>query len=59
MDLLTNTVNEETITLLSKGEIGPKKERAEFSLENMDTSGFQQGTAYGQIKERVLGRTGL
>ena len=31
----------------------------EFSLEDMDTSGFQQGATYRQIKERVLEQTGL
>ena len=31
----------------------------EFSLEDMDTSGFQHGATYGQIKERVLDQTGL
>lgn len=31
----------------------------EFSLEDMDTSGFQQGATYGQIKEWVLEQTGL
>ncbi|MGN0429369.1 MAG: 23S rRNA (uracil-5-)-methyltransferase RumA, partial [Acetatifactor sp.] len=49
----------ETVVLLSKGEIDSKKVRVEFSLEDMDTSGFQQGATYGQIKERVLEQTGL
>ena len=33
----------ETVVLLSKGEIDSKKVRVEFSLENMDMSGFQKG----------------
>ena len=49
----------ETVVLLSKGEIDSKKIRVEFSLEDMDTSGFQQGATYGQIKEWVLEQTGL
>ena len=49
----------ETVVLLSKGEIDFKKIRVEFSLEDMDTSGFQQGATYGQIKERVLEQTRL
>ena len=49
----------ETVVLLSKGEVDSKKIRVEFSLEGMDTSGFQQGATYGQIKERVLEQTGL
>ena len=43
----------ETVVLLSKGEIDSKKVRVEFSLENMDMSGFQKGATYPQIKEYV------
>ena len=49
----------ETVALLSKGEIDSKKVRVEFSLEDMDMSGFQNDATYGQIKERVLQQTGL
>ena len=49
----------ETVVLLSKGEIDSKKVRVEFSLENMDMSGFQKGATYPQIKEYVLEHTGL
>ena len=49
----------ETVVLLSKGEINSKKVRVEFSLEDMDMSGFQKGATYGQIKERVLQQTGM
>ena len=49
----------ETVVLLSKGEIDSKKIRVEFSLEDMDTSGFQQGATYEQIKGRVLEQTGF
>ncbi|MDD7738841.1 MAG: recombinase family protein, partial [Lachnospiraceae bacterium] len=49
----------ETVVLLSKGEIDSKKVRVEFSLEDMDTSGFQQGATYQQIKDRVLEQAGL
>ena len=56
---LDNEEQVETVVLLSKGEIDSKKVRVEFSLEDMDTSGFQQGATYGQIKERVLEQTGL
>ncbi len=45
--------------MLSKGEIGSKKVRVEFSLENMDMSGFQNDAIYGQIKERMLHQTSL
>ncbi len=51
--------HDETVVLLSKGEIDSKKVRVEFSLEDMDMSGFQSDATYGQIKERVLEQTGL
>jgi 23S rRNA (uracil1939-C5)-methyltransferase len=59
LDLTPGTESVETVVLLSKGEIDFKKIRVEFSLEDMDTSGFQQGATYGQIKERVLEQTRL
>ena len=59
VDLFPRTTHVETVVLLSKGEIDSKKIRVEFSLEDMDTSGFQQGATYEQIKGRVLERTGL
>ena len=37
---LPNESIDETIVLLSKGEIDSKKVRVEFSLEDMDMSGF-------------------
>ena len=49
----------ETVVLLSKGEIDSKKVRVEFSLEDMDMSGFQKGATYEQIKTYVLEHTGL
>ena len=52
-----NTV--ETVVLLSKGEIDSKKVRVEFSLEDMDMSGFQKGATYEQIKAYVLEHTGV
>ena len=49
----------ETVVLLSKGEIDSKKVRVEFSLEDMDMSGFQKGVTYGEIKAYVLEMFGL
>ena len=49
----------ETVVLLSKGEIDSKKVRVEFSLEDMDMSGFQKGATYEQIKAYVLEHAGL
>ena len=45
--------------MLSKGKIDSKKVRVEFSLEDMDMSGFQNDATYSQLKERVLQQTGL
>ncbi|HIZ14287.1 MAG TPA: 23S rRNA (uracil(1939)-C(5))-methyltransferase RlmD, partial [Candidatus Mediterraneibacter stercorigallinarum] len=59
VDMFPETVHVETVVLLSKGEIDSKKVRVEFSLEDMDMSGFQNDATYGQIKERVLQKTGL
>ena len=54
-----NESTDETVVLLSKGEIDSKKVRVEFSLEDMDMSGFQKGATYEQIKAYVLEHTGL
>lgn len=59
LDLLPLTLLGETVVLLSKGEIDSKKVRVEFSLEDMDMSGFQKGATYEQIKAYVLEHTGL
>ena len=59
VDMFPWTGNVETVVLLSKGKIDSKKVRLEFSLEDMDMSGFQNDATYGQIKERVLQQTGL
>ena len=56
---LDNGEHVETVVLLSKGEIDSKKVRVEFSLEDMDMSGFQKGATYEQIKAYVLEHTGL
>ncbi len=60
MDLSLDSNNRiETVDLHSKGEIDLKKVRVEFSLENMDMSGFQKGATYPQIKEYVQEHSGL
>ena len=58
-DMFGWTTHIETVVLLSKGEIDSKKVRVEFSLEDMDMSGFQKGATYEQIKAYVLEHTGL
>ena len=59
VDLFPRTAHVETVVLLSKGEIDSNKVRVEFSLEDMDMSGFQKGATYEQIKEYVLEKHGL
>ena len=59
VDMFPSTFHVETVVLLSKGEIDSKKVRVEFSLEDMDMSGFQKGATYEQIKAYVLEHTGL
>ena len=59
VDQFGMTMHVETVVLLSKGEIDSKKVRVEFSLEDMDMSGFQKGATYEQIKAYVLEHTGL
>ena len=59
VDLFPRTAHVETVVLLSKGEIDSKKVRVEFSLEDMDMSGFQKGATYEQIKAYVLEHSGL
>lgn len=59
VDMFAETYHVETVVLLSKGEIDSKKVRVEFSLEDMDMSGFQKGATYEQIKAYVLEHTGL
>ena len=58
-DLFPRCAHVETVVLLSKGEVDSKKIRVEFSLEDMDMSEFQNGATYLQIKEYVLGHSGL
>ena len=59
VDMFPRADHVETVVLLSKGEIDSRKVRVEFSLEDMDMSGFQKGATYEQIKAYVLEHTGL
>ena len=49
----------ETVVQLSKGNISTQNVRVEFSLEDMDMSGFQQGATYEQIQEWVQEKYGF
>ncbi len=53
------TTGVETVVLLSKGEIQSKKIRVDFSLEDMDMSGFRKGATYEEIKDYVLKKFGV
>lgn len=49
----------ETVVQLSKGNISSQNVRVEFSLEDMDMSGFQQGATYEQIQAWVQEKYGF
>ena len=49
----------ETVVQLSKGNISTQNVRVEFSLEDMDMSGFQQGATYEQIQEWIQEKYGF
>ena len=53
VDMFPMTTHVEAIVLLSKGNISTKHIRVEFDLESMDTSGFQTGATYDEIREWV------
>ncbi len=59
MDRFAPTVHVETVVQLSKGNISTKNVRVEFSLEDMDMSGFQQGATYEQIQEWIQEKYGF
>ncbi len=59
IDQFPGTVHVETVVLLSKGDIKSRKVRVEFSLEDMDTSGFQQGATYDAIRDWIMEKYGF
>jgi len=59
VDLFPRTAHVETVVQLSKGEIESQKVRVEFSLEDLDMSGFRKGATYEEIKAYVLEKFGL
>ncbi len=59
VDMFPRTAHVETVVQLSKGEIQSTKIRVDFSLEDMDMSGFQKGATYGEIKAYVKEHSGL
>jgi len=59
VDMFPRCAHVETVVLLSKGEIDSQKVRVEFSLEDMDMSGFRKGATYDEIKACVLEKFGL
>ena len=59
VDMFPQSVHVETVVLLSKGDIQSKKIRVDFSLEDMDMSGFRKGATYQEIKDYVKEQTGL
>ena len=57
MFLLEHSV--ETVVQLSKGNISSQNVRVEFSLEDLDMSGFRQGATYKKIQEWVQEKYGF
>ena len=49
----------ETVVQLSKGNISSQNIKVEFSLEDMDMSGFRQGATYEQVQEWVQEKYGF
>ena len=56
---MLNETTVETVVQLSKGNISRQSVRVEFSLEDMDMSGFQQGATYEQIQEWIQEKYGF
>lgn len=59
VDQFPQSVHVETVVLLSKGMVDSRKVKVDFSLEDMDLSGFRGKATYEQIKTYVLEQTGL
>ena len=59
VDQFAHTTHVETVVLLSKGMVGSRKVKVDFSLEDMDLSEFKGKATYEQIKAYVLEKTGL
>ena len=51
-------ITDETVCLLSKGDVKSKKIRVEFSLEDMDTDGFKKGATYNAIRDWIKEKYG-
>ena len=49
----------ETVVLLSKGNVDSRKVKVEFSLEEMNTNGFQKGATYREITDWVQEKYGF
>ena len=52
IDMFLRDGHFETVVQLSKGNISSQNVRVEFSLEDMDMSGFWHGATYEQVQER-------
>ena len=58
-ELFPFTEHVECVVLLSKGNISTKHIRVEFDLEDLDTSGFQTGATYDEIREWIQEKYGF
>lgn len=59
VDLFPLTKHVETVVQLSKGNVSSQNVKVEFSLEDMDMSGFRQGATYEQIQAWVQEKYGF
>ena len=56
---MLNENDVETVVQLSKGNISSQNVKVEFSLEDMDMSGFRKGATYEEIQEWVQEKYGV
>ena len=59
VDMFPATPHVETVVQLSKGNISSQNIKVEFSLEDMDMSGFREGATYEEIQDWVQEKYGF
>ena len=59
VDMFHQNHSVETVVQLSKGNISSQNVRVEFSLEDMDMSGFREGATYEEIQDWVREKYGF
>ena len=59
VDMFHQNHSVETVVQLSKGNISSQNIKVEFSLEDMDMSGFREGATYEEIQDWVQEKYGF